>query len=168
MGVDPLSEKHAKLAPQIQQTWARYRQFIIGLTGLHGEILAAHLAVEAEMESRLRLLISNPDALLERASYAQKIALLEALWPGPVEVLRGSSLDAAKKLGRVRNAIAHGYPELEITRRLDDLLRNGVPDEQLDRIERLRGLTMTICGYICGLTEGVDKARISPDWTPPI
>lgn len=170
MSTDPdkLAAREARLRPKIEETWARYRYFIIGLTGLYGEILAAHLAVEAELEGRLRLLTSNPDAFLERASYAQKIGLLVALWPGDAELLKGGTLEAVKSLGTLRNAIAHGRPEDEINQRLDTLLRTHCRGDTSDRVDSLRSLTLEICGYLCGITEGVQKARLDPDWSPDI
>lgn len=158
-------DREARLTPQIDATWARYRRYIIGLTGLYGEILAAHLAVEAEMEGRLRLLMSNPDVILERSSYAQKLGLFIALWPGEASSLKSGTLDAVRALGALRNAIAHGRSESDIDRRLDAFLETYGSAYGSDKIESLRSLTMEICGYLCGLTDGVQKARLDPAWS---
>ena len=143
----------------IDNTWSRYRRLIIGMQGMLGEVLAAHLAIEAELDDRLRLLIPHPDDLLATSGFAQKLTLFVSLLPGP-EKTNSPALQQVRRLSKIRNAIAHGDDADAIAADIHGLLMqasdeyrtSGTTDEETR--EALRGMTIGICGYLVGVTEG--------------
>lgn len=143
----------------IDKTWSRYRGLIIGMQGLFGEVLAAHLTIEAELEDRLRILIPHPDDLLASSGFAQKLTLFVSLLPGP-EKMNSPALQQVRRLSKIRNAIAHGDDAGAIASDIHALLMQAseeyrgsakAPEQTLDA---LRGVTIGICGFLVGVSEG--------------
>jgi hypothetical protein len=120
---------------------------------LWGEVLAVHLTVEGEIEERLRLMIPNPDRLIDRARFDQKLNLLLAMWPGP-EPLGGDAIGEIKRLNAIRNIIAHGESDEAIGKAVHELLcqssdryRRSAKTHD-DLVDGLRGLALGLCGFI--------------------
>lgn len=143
----------------IDATWRRYRQLITSLQGVHGEVIAAHLTIEAQLEQRLERLIPHPEILLSGAGFHQKLNLFSGLHPGP-EPLNGDVIQQIRRLNKIRNMIAHGDGAATIAAELDGLLCQSRPEYRSSdkspaaACDALRGLTMAICGYLVGVTEG--------------
>lgn len=144
---------------QSEIAWRRYRELITSLRGIQVEVIAAQLMIEAQLEERLELLIPHPEILLPRAGFNQKLNLLCGLHPAP-EPFASEFIQHIRRLNKIRNMIAHGKSESMIAAELEALLLQS--DSGLDVgnkseaafIEALRRLTMLLCGYLTGLTEG--------------
>jgi len=143
----------------IDKTWNRYRRLIIGMQGLFGEVLAAHLAIEAELEERLRVLIPHPDDLLASSGFAQKLTLFVSLLPGQ-EKINSPALQQVRRLSKIRNAIAHGDDAEAIASDIHDLLMQASEEyrcsekTRAETVNSLRGMTIGICGFLVGVSEG--------------
>jgi hypothetical protein len=154
-----ISTPTAAQGRMIEATWTRYRDLILSLRGLYGELIAAQLTVEAQLEERLGLLIAHPDVLLARAGFHQKLDLLLGLYPG-ASALESEEITQMRRLNRIRNMIAHGESQPKIHSALAELLCQASPeyrssDRSMDEtVEALRRLVLGICGYLVGLTDG--------------
>lgn len=152
--------------------WSRYREFILGLSGLQGEVLAAHLAIEAEIELGLRGMLHHPDRVLTDAGYMSKLRLLQAVWPAS-DPINGAYFSFMILLNKARNSIAHvgmreNFPSAfeKLARcAISELKSNG--DWVSGPSEALRGATMSVCGYLTGLTSGPDGEPIKLSFITP-
>ena len=104
-------------------------------------------------------MIPHPDRLIDRAGFDQKLTLLLAMWPGP-EPLSGDAIQEIKRLNALRNMIAHGESDEDITKAVHELLCQSSdryrrsPKTHDDAVDGLRGLALGLCGFIVGATEG--------------
>ena len=165
-------EPSEQVKKHMTEGWSRYREFIIGLSGLQGEVLAAHLAIEAEIELGLRRMLYHPDRALTDAGYMTKLRLLQAVWPDP-EPINGAHFSFMILLNKARNSIAHvgmkeNFPsafEKLACCAVSELKNTG--DWKSDPFEALRGTTMGVCGYLTGLTSGPDGEPIKLSFLTP-
>ena len=165
-------EPSERVKQHMADSWSRYREFIIGLNGLQGEVLAAHLAIEAEIELGLRRMLHHPDRVLVDGGYMMKLRLLQAVWPSTAPI-DGSHFSFMILLNKARNAIAHVGTRDRFPAAFEKLAHCASTELESDEdwledpTEAIRGTTMRICGYIVGLTSGSDGEAVKLSFPTP-
>jgi hypothetical protein len=153
---DDQPEWNEKQLQRLQTMWRRYSQFTADLKTFHGEVLAAHLTVESELDDALGLVMHQPQYILDTYNFSQKLRLLEALVPVPG--LLGRVGKVLRALNDLRNKIAHRSSPEAFDAAFQKLLKcaqqnTSFRTEQTSDSEQLKHLSIFLCGYLSGCTD---------------
>ena len=123
----------------------RFRQALARLDVRTGEILASHIALEAELDMTFEALFARP-AALSKMGFSNKVRILLGVYDHAILDMIGEPL---QRFDELRNSIAHRHDKRQI--------RGAFA--KLCQAMKLEPATATIQGTAQALTSGLSIAR---------